>query len=204
MMKALITRKVGMTTIIGSDGTLTPITILSAVNNQVIGKRTVEKDSYSALIIGAEKAKKLSKPLAGSYKEIKEMPSVIREFRIDENNDQTNVGDVLKADIFNVGDTVDVTANSKGKGWAGTIKRHGFHRGRKTNGGRSYRRVGSIGSMYPQHILKGKKMPGRMGASKVTTKGLKIAYIDSESNSIGVKGAVPGPKKGLVILREAK
>ncbi len=201
-MKALITRKVGMTSLIGEDGIVTPVTILDASLNVVVGKRTVETDGYSALILGAGKAKHQAKPQVGMLKASKANPSVITEIRLNsEDLDELNVGDQLSADIFSVGDIVSVSGNNKGKGWAGTIKRHNFHRGRKTHGGRSYRRVGSIGSMYPQHILKGKKMAGRMGNTKVTTRGLKIAYVDSAVNAIGVKGAVPGPKKGLILIK---
>lgn len=128
----------------------------------------------------------------------------MREFRTPELPEGTKVGDKLSADVFNVGDVVDVTGTSKGKGFAGTIKRHNFQRGRKTHGGRSYRRPGSIGSMYPQHIFKGKKMAGHMGVDKVTTKRLKVALVDMELGVIGVTGAVPGPRKGVVLLREAK
>ena len=201
-MKALITRKVGMTSLIGADGVVTPVTILDASLNVVVGKRTIETDGYSALILGAGNAKRQAKPQAGMLKASKANPSVISEIRLNATDiDELNVGDKLSADIFSVGDIVSVSANNKGKGWAGTIKRHNFHRGRKTHGGRSYRRVGSIGSMYPQHILKGKKMAGRMGNTKVTTRGLKIAYVDAAQNAIGVKGAVPGPKKGIVMLK---
>ena len=111
------------------------------------------------------------------------------------------VGQKLSADIFVVGDLVDVTGVSKGKGFAGTIKRHNFHRGRKTHGGRSYRRPGSIGSMYPQKIFKGKKMAGQMGSERVTTKNIKVAMVDTEHNIIGVIGSVPGPSKGIVMLK---
>jgi large subunit ribosomal protein L3 len=114
------------------------------------------------------------------------------------------IGETLNADLFNVGDSVDVTGTSKGKGWAGTIKRHNFHRGRKTHGGQSYRRPGSIGSMYPQRIFPGKKMAGRMGHDTVTVKRLKIALVDMELGVIGVTGAVPGPRKSIVLLKEAK
>ena len=201
-MKALITRKVGMTSLIGEDGVVTPITILDASLNVVVGKRTLETDGYSALILGAGNAKKQAKPQVGMLKASNANPSVISEIRLrSEDIDQLNVGDKLNVDVFSIGDVVSVSANNKGKGWAGTIKRHNFHRGRKTHGGGSYRRVGSIGSMYPQHILKGKKMAGRMGNTRVTTRGLKIAYIDVAKNAIGVKGAVPGPRKGIVLLK---
>jgi large subunit ribosomal protein L3 len=157
-MKALITKKLGMTSIIASDGTVSPVTILYVDNNKVIGKRNTDKDGYEAIIVGAGEVKKLSKSLAGIVKESQAKPSIIKEFKIiDNSNESYSVGDSLEADIFNIGDKLSVTSISKGKGWAGTIKRHNFHRGRKTHGGRSYRRVGSIGSMYPQHIFKGKK-----------------------------------------------
>jgi large subunit ribosomal protein L3 len=114
------------------------------------------------------------------------------------------IGESISADSFVVGDTVQVTGTSKGKGFAGTIKRHNFHRGRKTHGGRSYRRPGSIGSMYPQKIFKGKKMAGQMGHEQVTVKNLKVALVDTELNIIGVVGAVPGPRKGIVLVKGAK
>ncbi len=202
-MKALITRKLGMTSIIDKDGAIEPVTLLSVEKNTVIGKRTVEKDGYEATIIGFGNSKKINKPLAGIVKASKASPIMIKEFRIDstENGNEYSVGDQLTADVFSVGDTVSVTGTSKGKGWAGTIKRHNFHRGRKTHGGRSYRRVGSIGSMYPQHILKGKKMSGRMGNEQVTTHGLKVIVVDTANDTIGVTGSVPGPKKSLVIIK---
>src|SRR5690606_1807479 len=114
------------------------------------------------------------------------------------------VGESISADVFNVGDVVSVTGTSKGKGWAGTIKRHNFHRGGKTHGGQSYRRPGSIGSMYPQHIFKGKKVAGQMGDEQGTVRNLKVALVDTELGVIGVTGAVPRPKKGIVLIREAK
>jgi large subunit ribosomal protein L3 len=125
------------------------------------------------------------------------------EIRVDELPEELKVGEKISADLFSEGDIVSATGTSKGKGFAGTIKRHNFHRGRKTHGGRSYRRPGSIGSMYPQKIFKGKRMAGQMGAEKVTVKNLKIALVDNEHSVIGVFGAVPGPRKSLVILKGA-
>jgi len=129
---------------------------------------------------------------------------VLREFRIDELPEDMNVGDTLAADVFSVGDKVHAVGVSKGKGFAGTIKRHNFHRGRKTHGGQSYRRPGSIGSMYPQHIFKGKKMAGRMGHDRVTVRNLTVALVDAEKNVIGITGAIPGPRQGLVLIRGAE
>jgi large subunit ribosomal protein L3 len=130
---------------------------------------------------------------------------VVREFRVSEIEESMKVGESLSADVFNAGDQVHVTGTSKGKGWAGTIKRHNFHRQRKTHGGKgNTRKVGSIGSMYPQKIFKGKKMAGQMGYEQVTVRNLKVAFVDTELGVIGVTGAVPGPRKGIVLIREAK
>lgn len=203
-VKALITRKVGMTSAINEDGVVVPVTLLSASDNTITQVKTPETDGYSALQLGFENAKKHLKPLAGHLKKAKSDAKVMREFRIDELGDDMTVGSTVATGVFNVGDIVDVTGTSKGKGWAGTIKRHNFHRGRKTHGGRSYRRPGSIGSMYPQRIFKGKKMAGQMGAEQVTVKNLKVAIVDGENKIIGIMGAVPGPKKSLVLVKGVK
>jgi large subunit ribosomal protein L3 len=204
-MKALITRKVGMTSIVTDDGAVKAVTLLSASPNVVTQLKSEETDGYQAVQLGFEEAKHVNKAQAGHNKNAKKDPKVVREFRIiPDPEEDLSVGGELAADVFVVGDTVQVTGVSKGKGFAGTIKRHNFHRGRKTHGGRSYRRPGSIGSMYPQKIFKGKKMAGRMGHDQVTTKNLKIALVDTELNVIGVTGAVPGPRKGIVLLQEVK
>ncbi len=203
-MKAFITRKVGMTSTINEDGVVTAVTLLSATPNTVTQVKDVEKDGYKAVQLGFEEKKNLNKSLAGHLKGAKTNSKIIREFRVEELDEELKVGDKLSADSFSVGDTVDATGLSKGKGFAGTIKRHNFHRGRKTHGGRSYRRPGSIGSMYPQKIFKGKKMAGQMGHERVTVKNLKIELIDTDLNVIGVSGAVPGPRKGIVMIKEAK
>lgn len=203
-MKALITRKVGMTSTISEDGVVQAVTLLSASPCVITQVKTDETDGYTAVQIGAEEAKKPGKAAAGHLKAAGVQSKIIREFRVPEITEELKVGETLSADIFTVGDTVQVTGTSKGKGWAGTIKRHNFHRGRKTHGGRSYRRVGSIGSMYPQHIFKGKKMAGQMGHEQVSVKNLKVAYVDAAQNIIAVTGAVPGPRKGIVLIKEAK
>jgi large subunit ribosomal protein L3 len=203
-VKALITRKIGMTSTINEDGTVSAVTLLSASPNVITQIKTNETDGYQAVQVGFEAVKNLGKSLAGHFKNSKAMPKITREFRIEEFTDEIKVGHNISADSFIVGDTVSVTGLSKGKGFAGTIKRHNFHRGRKTHGGRSYRRPGSIGSMYPQKIFKGKKMAGQMGHERVTVKNLKVALIDTELNVIGVKGAVPGPKKGVVLVKGVK
>jgi large subunit ribosomal protein L3 len=203
-LKALITRKIGMTSIITDNGALIAVTLLSATSNVVTQVKTTDTDGYTAVQVGAEDAKKTAKPQTGHFKPSNMLPKIIREFRVNEIPENIKVGENISADLFSVGDSVDVTGTSKGKGWAGTIKRHNFHRGRKTHGGGSYRRPGSIGSMYPQRIFPGKKMAGHMGAEQVTVKRLKIALVDTELNVIGVTGAVPGPRKSIVILKEAK
>jgi large subunit ribosomal protein L3 len=203
-MKAIIARKVGMTSTIAEDGVVQAVTLLSASPCVITQVKTVDIDGYTSVQLGAEETKKLAKPQLGHVKASGETPKIMREFRVDEITEDLKVGEKISADVFIVGDTVDATGTSKGKGWAGTIKRHNFHRGRKTHGGGSYRRPGSIGSMYPQHIFKGKKMAGHMGHEQVTVRNLKIALVDMEHNVIGVTGAVPGPRKGIIILKETK
>lgn len=205
-MKALITRKVGMTSTIAEDGTVQAITLLSASPSVITQVKTTETDGYTAVQLGAEQQKqhRVSKPQQGHFKASGAMPKIVREFRVDQITEDLKVGEAISPEVFEVGDVVSVTGTSKGKGWAGTIRRHGFHRGRKTHGGRSYRRVGSIGSMYPQKIFKGKKMAGQLGDEQVTVKNLTIALVDTELGVIGVTGAVPGPRKGIVIVKGAK
>ena len=203
-MKALITRKVGMTSIIADNGDLQAITLLAASPCTVTQIKTTEKDGHNAVQLGFETAKKLAKPQVGHFKLSKATPKVAKEFKVDELSADIKVGDLVSADVFTVGDNVSATGISKGKGFAGTIKRHNFKRGRKTHGGRSYRRPGSIGSMYPQKVFKGKRMAGQMGHEQVTVRNLKIAIVDTENQVIGVAGAVPGPRKGIVILKGTK
>ena len=206
-MKALITRKLGMTSIIAEDGAVSAVTILSVAEHTDLRHKTEEKDGYVAVQVGAEVAKKLTKPMAGHVKALEVSPKIIREFRIkdgEEITEEHSVGAKLAADVFSVGDIVNVTGTSKGKGWAGTIKRHNFHRQRKTHGGKgNTRQPGSIGSMYPQHIFKGTRMAGQMGHEQVTQRNLVVTLVDTERGVIGVRGAVPGPNKGIVIVKQA-
>jgi large subunit ribosomal protein L3 len=202
-MKALITRKVGMTSIYTDDGVLTPVTLLSASPNVVTQVKTDEKDGYQALQLGFETTKKLGKAQAGHFAASKATPKVTKEIRLEEASG-LELGAKLGADVFEVGDVVHVTGTSKGKGFAGNIKRNNFHRGRKTHGGRSYRRPGSIGSMYPQKIFKGKRMAGHMGNEQVTVRNLRVALVDLEHNVIGLVGAVPGPRKSIVVVKGVK
>jgi len=202
-MKALITRKVGMTSTIAEDGKVHAVTLLSASPCVITQVKTDETDGYTAVQLGFEEAKEsaVNKPQQNHFKAAKVLPKIVREFRVVEITEDLKVGEKINAEVFSVGDVVHVTGTSKGKGWAGTIKRHNFHRQRKTHGGKgNTRKVGSIGSMYPQHILPGKKMAGHLGHDQVTVRNLRVALVDTEKGYIGVVGAVPGPRKGIVIL----
>lgn len=203
-MKAFVTRKIGMTSIVSEDGSVIAVTLLSATPNTVTQVKTVETDGYNAIQVGAETRNRIGKTMAGHLKAAGASSKLIREFKTTEDTTDLSVGTELTAEVFSVGDVVKVTGTSKGKGWAGTIKRHNFHRQRKTHGGKgNTRKPGSIGSMYPQHIFKGKKMAGQMGHEQVSVKNLKVALIDTELNVIGVTGAVPGPRKGIVLIQGA-
>ena len=202
-MQVILGTKIGMTQIIGDDGVVTPVTILEAGPCTVTQIKTVETDGYNAVQVGYGTSRNLSKSVAGHAKKAGEnnSPKVLREFRVEEIPEGMKLGDKIDVNSFKLGDKVAVTGTSKGKGFAGTVKRHNFIESRNTHGFKgNIRRVGSIGSMYPQKVWKGKKMPGRMGHEQVTVKNLVVAYIDAEKNLIGLKGAVPGPRKGIVSL----
>ena len=199
-MKVIIGTKVGMTQIIGEDGLVTPVTILQAGPITATQIKTVEKDGYNAVQFGYGQGKNLSKSVTGHVKGASVTPKILKEFRTDSET-ELKVGDSISVDAFEIGDKVTVTGTSKGKGFAGTVKRWNFQESRNTHGFKgNIRRVGSIGSMYPQKVFKGKRMPGRMGHDQVTVKNLIVAYIDKENNILGLKGAVPGPKKGIVTV----
>jgi large subunit ribosomal protein L3 len=199
-MKALLGTKIGMTQILAEDGTATPVTLIQAGPVTVTQVKTVETDGYNAVQVAYGSGKNLSKAVAGHLKASKTSPKYIREFNVEELGD-LKVGDQIDVSAFALGDLVKATGTSKGKGFAGTVKRHNFNTSKSTHGGNgNVRRVGSIGSMYPQKVFKGKKMPGRMGHDQVTVKNLEVAYVDAANNLLGLKGAVPGPRKGLVIV----
>lgn len=202
-MKALIARKIGMSQIFGEDGKMTPVTLLEANPSVVTQLMTVPKDGYGAIQLGYGDDKKPNKPQAGHLKASKSNAKVLKEFKLGHGKagGELKIGDSLDVSQFTVGDKVVISAVSKGKGFAGTIKRYNFHRGPMTHGSRSHRRLGSIGSMYPQKVFKGKKMPGRMGADKVTLKKVPVMLADTEKNVLAVKGPVPGPKKGYVLIK---
>lgn len=199
-MQVIIGTKIGMTQIIGDDGIVTPVTILQADPSTVTQIKTVETDGYNAVQLGYGQGKNLSKSVSGHVKTAGVTPKVLKEFHT-EAEPEVKVGDKLSVENFKLGDKVTVTGISKGKGYAGTVKRWNFNESRNTHGFKgNIRRVGSIGSMYPQKVFKGKRMPGRMGHDQVTVKNLVVAFLDTENNLIGLKGAVPGPKKGIVTV----
>jgi large subunit ribosomal protein L3 len=207
-MKTLIGTKLGMTQILGADGVMIPITVVQAGPCTITQVKSPETDGYAAVQIGFGTGKNVGKSMAGHLKkagiEDKDAPRVLREVREGLTGEE-KVGDVVTTELFATGDMVDVEGISKGKGWAGTIKRHNFHRHKKTHGGKgNTRKVGSIGSMYPQKVWKGHPMAGQMGGENTTVKNLTIAYIDAENNIIGVKGAIPGAKKSTVVINAAK
>ena len=202
-MKIILGTKIGMTQIIGEDGVVTPVTILQAGPCTVTQTKSVETDGDSAVQLAVGQGKNLSKAVSGHVKKAgKDInPKYIREFRVEEIPADLSLGSELTVSEFALGDKVQVTGTSKGKGFAGTVKRHNFQESRNTHGFKGdIRKVGSIGSMYPQKVFKGKKMAGRMGHDRVTVKNLTVSYIDAEHNLIGLKGAVPGPNKGLVMV----
>lgn len=200
-MKALLGTKIGMTQIISEDGVAIPVTLIQAGPVTVTQVKTVETDGYNAVQIAYGEGKNLSKAVAGHTSSAKVTPKHIREIRVAELPEGLSVGSTIDVNTFSLGEVVDATGTSKGKGFAGTVKRHNFNTSKATHGGNgNVRKPGSIGSMYPQKVFKGKKMAGRMGHDRVTVKNLVVAYIDPTSNLIGLRGAVPGPKKGLIII----
>ena len=205
MKKAILATKVGMTQIFNEDGVLTPVTVLQAGPCVVTQVKTQDNDGYSAVQVGfADKREKLvNKPLKGHFdKAGVSYKRYIREFKL-EDAENYALGQEIKADIFVAGDKIDVTAISKGKGFQGAIKRHGQSRGPMAHGSKFHRHAGSNGSSSdPSRVFKGKKMPGQMGNKKVTVQNLEIVRVDAENNLLLVKGAVPGPKKAMVTIKE--
>ena len=221
MKKAILTTKVGMTQIFDENGVLIPVTVLQAGPCVVTQVKTVENDGYSAVQVGYGEAKNkiVAKDVAGKKivnahgvnkaqqghfeKAGVESKKFVKEFRFD-NAEEYQVAQEIKADIFQAGDKVDATATSKGKGFQGAIKRHGQSRGPMAHGSKYHRHAGSNGACSdPSRVFKGKKMPGHMGNVKVTVQNLEVIRVDAENNVILVRGAVPGPKKSLVVLKES-
>ena len=207
MFSGLIGKKVGMTQIFGEKGEVIPVTLIEAGPCVVLQKKTSDKEGYEAIQLGYEdtKEKKLTKALKAKFSKIKVKPKrYVREFRVSNLGDY-EVGQELKVDIFEEGSFIDVCGTSKGKGFAGVIKRWGFKGGPKSHGSRFHRAPGSIGaSASPSRVFKGRKLPGQMGNKRVTTQSLKIVRMDKEKNLLVIKGAVPGASRGIVIIKQAK
>ena len=205
-MKGLIGKKLGMTQIFDDEGRRIPVTVVEAGPCVVIQKKTVAKDGYNAIQVGfaAKDLARSNRPLMGHCKTAAQGAfSYLRELRLDD-IDQYNVGDTISADIFNVGEIIDVTGTSIGKGFQGVVKRWGFKGGRSTHGSRFHRAPGSIGcSATPARVFKNKKMPGQMGNERVTVQNLQIARVDANDNLLLIKGAVPGSTNGLVLIRNS-
>ncbi len=204
MTKAIIGKKIGMTQIFDEAGKVIPVTVVEAGPCVVVQKKTVDNDGYDAVQLGFGdlREKLANKPIKGHFaKADVAVKRTLKEFRL-ENTTEKNVGDILKADTFEVGDIVDVSGTSKGKGFQGTIKRNNNARLKETHGtGPVHRHAGSMGACSsPSRIYKGKALPGHMGAEKVTVQNLEIVKIDAENNLIAIKGAVPGPKNGIVTI----
>ena len=207
MAKAILGRKLGMTQIFTEEGRVVPVTVVESGNNFVLQNKTDETDGYNAVQIGfgEVKEKNVNKPLKGHFEKagVKAV-RFIREMRLSAPSEY-NVGDTIGVDIFAAGDLVDVVGTSKGKGFAGGIKRHNFARGPMGHGSKSHREPGSTGAMISGpggRVLKGKKLPGRMGGERVTVQRLTVVRVDADRNLILIKGASPGPKKGFVVIKD--
>lgn len=218
-MKAILGTKLGMTQLFDESGNVARVTLIQAGPCVVTQVKTLEHDGYNAVQLGFGEAKHQPMPQAGHQKAAGSNARFMREIRIKDvqathpeaQNRETAAAEAMALEVgtsfdvttFEPGDAVEVTGTSKGKGFAGTIKRHNFSRGPKTHGSRNYRAPGSIGSGYPEHVFKGMRMAGHMGHERVTVKGLKVIIVDAKLGLLGISGAVPGPKRGLVMIRGA-
>jgi len=206
MERGLIGKKLGMSQVFWGDGSVIPVTVIEAGPCVVTQKKTKETDGYDAVQIGFERRreKRTTKPLQGHFEKAgKGCFRILREFRTD-NPDEYELGQELTAEIFDVGDRIDVVGTTKGRGFAGVIKRHGFHGGRATHGSMFHRAPGSIGaSAYPSRVFKGTKMPGQMGNVRKTVQNLVVVGVSPERNLILVRGAVPGSVSGIVLIKDA-
>ncbi|TES91908.1 MAG: 50S ribosomal protein L3 [Candidatus Cloacimonadota bacterium] len=202
-MIGLIGKKKEMTQIFAEDGIVFPVTIIEIAPCVVLQVRTAKRDGYSAVQLGVGKKKKIPLPLKGHIKKAKlETVKSIFEFRISD-PENYRVGQKMNVDIFSEGELIDVSGVSKGKGFQGVVKRHGYSGGPKTHGSTSHRVPGSIGaSATPARVVKGKKLPGRMGGNRVTVKNLKIVKIEKDNNQLAIKGAIPGSRNSIVLLRK--
>ena len=207
MQKCIVGKKIGMTQIFDEKGKVIPVTVVEAGPCVVVQKKTAENDGYDAVQIGFGEIteKHLNKPLKGHFAKADVAPKkVLREFRLADCS-ALNVGDIIKSDTFEAGNIVDVCGTSKGKGYAGTIKRYNFHSLKDTHGtGPVHRHVGSMGACSdPSRVMKGKKLPGHLGVERVTVQNLTVVVVDAENNLIALKGAIPGPKGGIVTITDS-
>lgn len=206
MAKGILGKKIGMTQVFNAGGRLVPVTVVETGPCMVVQKKNEEKDGYTSIQLGfAEKRENIvNKPLKGHFAKAGVKPMrYLREIRLTpEESENYQVGQELKADLFKEGDKVDVIGTSKGKGFAGVIKRHNFHRGPMAHGSMYHRRPGSLGATDPARVFKGRRLPGRMGGERVTVQGLEIVKVDPEKNVLLIKGAVPGRNGALLLVRE--
>lgn len=205
ILKTIMGTKIGMTQVFDENGKAIPVTIVHAEPNVVLQKKKVATDGYNAIQVGfmTLREKLVNKPKMGIFTRAKLKPCRhIREFSVN-NVDDYEIGTEIKADIFTADEVVDVVGTSKGKGFAGAVKRHNMARGSMGHGSKYHRRPGSLGAMGPARVFKGRKMPGHLGAERVTIQGLKIVKIYPEKNLILIKGAIPGPRKGLVLIKKS-
>ncbi|MGA9994193.1 MAG: 50S ribosomal protein L3 [Pyrinomonadaceae bacterium] len=214
MVNGIIGKKIGMTQLFAEDGTVTPVTVIKAGPCVVVQKKSAAgRDGYNAVQLGLVedkpvKLKNVNKPMRGHFEKTGggvPPTRILKEFRLEDSADATNVGDKILVDQFNDGDAIEVIGRSKGRGFAGTIKRHHFHRGPESHGSMNVRAPGSIGaSAYPSRVIKGTRSSGHMGDVRITVKGLTVARVDVENNLLMVRGAVPGAQGSVVIIKKAK
>src|SRR5919112_1356305 len=212
MINGIIGKKVGMTQIFAADGTVTPVTVIKAGPCVVVQKKSAAgKDGYNAVQLGLVedkpvKLKNVNKPMRGHFEKTGggvPPTRILKEFRLEDSADPTNVGDKVLVDQFADGDSIEVIGRSKGRGFAGTVKRHNFNRGPESHGSMNVRAPGSIGaSAYPSRVIKGTRSSGHMGDARITTKGLTVARVDAENNLLMIRGAVPGANGSVVIVRK--
>ena len=204
-MKAILGKKIGMTQMFSPEGKAIPVTVIQAGPCVVVQTKTTDNDGYESIQVGFDEIKEVraNKPQKGHFAKAKVKPTrYLREFRV-EDASQYELGQEIKADVFAVGDIIDVTGKSKGKGFQGAIKRHGQSRGPMAHGSKYHRRTGSLGALGPNRVFIGHRLPGRMGNLKVTVQNLEVVKVDAERNLILVKGSVPGANKSLVTIKSA-
>lgn len=205
VQKAIMGIKIGMTQIFDEQGKAVPVTVVEAGPCTVLQKKKDESDGYNAIQVGFYNLKenRANKPLKGHFKKANVKPlRFIREFRM-ENVDEYDIGQDINVDVFAPGDIIDVVGTSKGKGFAGGVKRHNFARGSMGHGSKYHRRPGSLGAKGPARVFKGRKLPGRLGGERVTVQGLQVVKVYPERNLILIRGSIPGPKKGLVLIKNS-